>query len=133
MTAVASRALGATSPRSGLRSIPVHGYVYAFKRKTGGIQWFNKIENQQMIVSMLDELPVILFTARYNFQSPPPARFQMMKFTMRAYAKHTGKLWYDNDNLPQNMFFHTLTMDHRAGKVDFIGYHLKLTLDTVAK
>ena len=118
---------------SGLRSVPVHGYVYAFKRKTGAIQWFNKVENQQMIVSMIDELPVLLFTARYNFLAPPPNRFQMMKFTMRAYAKHNGKLWYENDALPQNMLFHSLTMDHRAGKVEFTGPQLKLSLDTVAK
>ena len=117
---------------SGLRSIPVHGYVYAFKRKTGEIQWFNKVENQQMIVSMLDELPVILFTARYLYQ-PPPGNYQTMKYTMRAYAKHNGKLWYENDNLPANMYFHTLTMDHRAGKVEFIGYQLRVVLDTVPK
>ena len=119
---------------SGLRSIPVNGYLTAFKRKTGARDWYTKIENQQMIVSMLDELPVLLFTARYIYRSPPPANFQTMKFTMRALGKHNqGKLWYFNDNLPQNMFFHTLTMDHRAGRVEFIGYNMKVTLDTVAK
>jgi tetratricopeptide (TPR) repeat protein len=117
---------------SGLRSVPVNGYVTAFKRKTGAIQWFNKVENQQMIVSMADELPVLLFTGRYIHRSAPPANFQTIKYTARGYAKHNGKLWYENDNLPQNMYFHTLTMDHRAGKVDFIGHNLKVVLDTVA-
>jgi outer membrane protein assembly factor BamB len=120
-------------PTSGLRSVPVNGYVTAFKRKTGAFDWYAKVENQQMIVSMLDELPVLLFTARYYHRSPPPANFQQMKFTMRAYAKHTGKLWYGKEDLPQNMFFHTLTMDHRAGKVEFIGVNMKVTLDTVAR
>jgi len=118
---------------SGLRSIPINGYLYSFKRKTGGIQWFNKIENQQMILSMIDELPMLLFTARYYHLSPPPARFQTMKHTALAVAKNTGKLWYQNETLPQNMFFHTLTMDHRSGKVDFIGYNLKVSLDSVPK
>ena len=121
------------APTSGLRSVPVNGYVTAFKRKTGAIQWFNKVENQHMIVSMADELPVLLFTGRYIHRSAPPGNFQTIKYTMRGYAKHNGKLWHENDNLPQNMYFHTLTMDHRAGKVEFIGVNMKIVLDTVAK
>ena len=119
---------------SGLRSVPVHGFLTAFKRKTGEFKWFAKIENQQMIVSMLDEMPLILFTSRYLYMAPGPNRMQTMKFTMQARGKHNeGKLWHSEDNLPQNMFFHTLTMDHRAGKVEFTGYNLKLILDTVAR
>jgi hypothetical protein len=117
---------------SGLRSVPVNGHVYSFKRKTGGIQWFSKVENQQMIVSMLDELPMVLFTARYTYLMPQN-RFQVEKQTLLARAKHNGKLWYENDNLPQQLLFHSLTMDHRSGKVDFIGYSAKVAFTTVPK
>jgi len=119
-------------PASGLRSIPVNGVVTAFNRKTGGLKWFSQIENQQMILSMMDELPMLLFTARYQYQAPP-ARVNMMKFTYLAYAKHNGKRWDYDDELPPNMFFHTLTMDHRSGKVEFTGFNFKAVLDSVAK
>ena len=41
--------------------------VYCFKRQLGGKKpWYNPVENQQMIVSQFDELPMVLFTARYQ-------------------------------------------------------------------
>lgn len=118
---------------SGLRSIPVNGMVYAFNRKTGGLQWYNPVENQHMILSQFDELPLVLFTARYQHLSPPPQRIAMWKYTARAIAKHNGKLWYDNPNVFAGMFFHSLTMDHRTGKVELTGGNLKVTLTAVAK
>ena len=48
---------------AGLRSIPVNGMVYSFRRKTGEVNWFYKTKNQQMVLSLFDELPVVLFAA----------------------------------------------------------------------
>lgn len=119
---------------SGLRSLPVNGMVYAFQRRTGQLQWFNPVENQQMIISQFEDLPAILFTARYAYLMPAPNRASFWKYTARAIAKHNGKLWYDdNGRLPQNMFFRSLTMDHRTGKVEFLGDNLKVTLTAVPK
>lgn len=118
---------------SGLRSIPVNGMVYAFNRKTGGLQWYNPVENQMMIVSQFEDLPLVLFTSRFQYLSPPPARIAMWKYTARAIAKHNGKLWYDNPNVFAGMFFHSLTMDHRTGKVELTGTNLKVTLAAVPK
>ncbi|MFO0926753.1 MAG: PQQ-binding-like beta-propeller repeat protein [Gemmataceae bacterium] len=118
---------------SGLRTIPVNGMVYAFNRKTGGLQWYNPVENQHLILSQFEDLPAVLFTARYQYLSPPPARIAMWKYTARAIAKHNGKLWYDNPNVFAGMFFHSLTMDHRTGKVELTGGNLKVTLVAVPK
>lgn len=115
-------------PASGLRSVPVNGMVYAFDRSTGNMRWYNPVENQQMIISQFDELPMLLFSARYVHLGPPPNRFQQSLLKARAIAKHNGKMWYDNGMLPQNMFFHALTMDHRTGKVEFTGGNLKVTM-----
>lgn len=115
-------------PGSGLRSIPVNGEVYAFNRATGKLQWQNEVKNQHLILSLFDELPVVLFTARYQYQNPPPIRQWVMKHTATAIAKRSGKRWYDAENLPQGMFFHTLSMDHRTGKIEFTGGNLRVVL-----
>ena len=63
----------------------------------------------------------------------PPARMAMWRYTARAIAKHNGKLWYDNPSVMAGMFFHSLTMDHRTGKVEFTGTNLKVTMTAVPK
>ncbi|MFO0879083.1 MAG: PQQ-binding-like beta-propeller repeat protein [Gemmataceae bacterium] len=116
---------------SGLRSVPVNGMVYAYRRDTGKLQWFNPVENSQMIVSQFAELPAVLFTARY--QQLGPNRMPIYRYTARAIAKHNGKMWYDNPNVHAGMFFHGLTMDHRSGKVEFTGQNLKVTLTAMPR
>jgi len=120
-------------PQSGLRTVPVNGMVYAFSRKTGEINWYNPVENQHLVLSQFNEVPMLLFTARYQYLSPPPMRVAQWRYTARAIAKHNGKLWYFNDTLPPGMFFQALTMDHRSGKVEFIGQNLKVTMTSVPK
>jgi hypothetical protein len=119
---------------SGLRSVPVNGMVYCFQRASGKLNWYNPVENQQMIVSQFDELPMVLFTSRYQTTGGVPNRgMSLPKHAALARAKHNGKLWYDNPSVPNGMFFHSLTMDHRTGKVEFTGQNLKVTMTAVAK
>ncbi len=125
---------------AGLRSIPVNGEVYAFDRKTGQVRWYNQVENQQLVVSQFEDLPLLFFTARYTEFLGNPAvggfRQPVQVAKARAYAKHNGKLWYipqPTDNLPSNMYFHDLVMDHRTGKVEVTGYQLKVTMTAVSK
>ncbi|MFO0843947.1 MAG: PQQ-binding-like beta-propeller repeat protein [Gemmataceae bacterium] len=124
---------------SGLRSVPVNGMVYCFNRQTGQRNWYNPVENQQMILTQFDELPVVLFTARYQVISGGPgggrggAVTAGMRNVAQAVAKHNGKLWYDNPTVPGDMYFDTLTMDHRTGKVEFAGQRLKAVLTAVPK
>jgi hypothetical protein len=44
-----------------------------------------------------------------------------------AREKRNGKLKYSNDSVPNGMYFHALNVDPRAGRVDFIGYQLKIS------
>jgi hypothetical protein len=44
----------------------------------------------------------------------------------KSIDKRTGKLLYDNENTPNGMNFHSLTIDPRAGRVEFTGYQMKL-------
>jgi outer membrane protein assembly factor BamB/tetratricopeptide (TPR) repeat protein len=118
----------------GLRSVPVNGMVYSFNRKSGKYAWYVPMANQHLVVSQFEDLPMLLFTSRYQeWVGQLPARSQVQKTVCRAIAKHNGKMWYDNDNVPMNMAFHALEMDHRTGKVDFTGYQLKVTMTAVPK
>jgi outer membrane protein assembly factor BamB/tetratricopeptide (TPR) repeat protein len=116
-------------PNAGLRSVPVNGMVYCFERKTGKINWYNPVQNQHMVLSMFDELPAVIFTSRYQLWiGNPPARSSVNKSQARVMAKHNGKLWYDEENVPFNMYFHALNMDHRTGKMELVGGNLKVTM-----
>lgn len=123
-------------PSSGLRSVPVNGMVYCFHRQTGKRNWYNPVENQQMVVTQFDELPMVLFTSRYQIANQGGGRGGMAtgwRHTAQAVAKHNGKLWYDNDRVPTDMLFDTLTMDPRTGKVEFAGSRLKVSMTAVPK
>lgn len=116
----------------GLRSVPVNGNVYCFDRSTAKRRWYAEAPNQHLIVTQFEELPVLFFSSRYQeltgqFRNP----VQVTKGF--ALGKHNGKVWWmpkDNEkmNLEQGLYFHSITMDHRTGKVELIGDSKKITL-----
>jgi hypothetical protein len=114
-------------PGSGMRSVPVNGEVYSFKRETGKMHWHYRVENQHLVLTHFDEMPIVLFTARYTaWVGAGGARTNIQKFTALARDKRTGKLVYDRDSLPVNMYFHSLALNPQAGKTELTGYNLKL-------
>ncbi len=119
---------------SGLRSVPVNGMLYSFDRKTGDKNWYNPVRNQYLVVSMFDELPIVILTTRYmRFTGNGPARGQEQVCEGRATLKRTGLLCWDDDRVPWGMYFHALSMDHRTGKVELTGANLKVTMTAVPK
>ncbi len=119
---------------AGLRSVPVNGFLYAFERKGGKLRWYNLVENEHLVVSQFEDLPLLFFSARYSkWQGNLPFRSIVQACTARAIAKHNGKLWYVNESVPQGTYFHDLKMDHRTGQVEVAGYPLKVTMNAVAK
>jgi hypothetical protein len=100
------------------------------------VNWYNPVANQQMVLSQFEDLPMILFAARYHTWVGNPGvagRGTMQVQTARAIAKHNGKLWWENDSVPNDTMFHSLEMDHRTGKVELTGLRLKVTLTAVPK
>src|SRR5262249_2799940 len=53
-------------PGLGLRSIPVNGQVYGFEAKSSKLRWNQEVSNQSLLLDQVNDLPVLLFTARYN-------------------------------------------------------------------
>jgi hypothetical protein len=120
-----------------LRCYPINGWVLALHRKDGTVKvngesrpykkgdlaWhsFAPLYHQMLILEMFDQLPVLIFSARYNEQAAAN------NFTWRAYtqslSKKDGKFIYDegpegNNSNPQ---FYGFNVDPRMGTITLVG------------
>jgi len=126
-------------PGQGMRSVPVNGYVYCFDRASAKRRWYYEAPNQHLIVTQFEELPCLIFSARYQeWTGANPFRNLIPVTKGYAIGKHNGKVWWmpkDNEkqNLEQGLFFHSVTMDHRTGKVELIGDSKKIHLTATPK
>jgi outer membrane protein assembly factor BamB len=116
-------------PGTGMRALPVNGYVYSFNGSNGKIQWYANVPNQMIVLDHFADMPMVLFTARYQQWNNGPVRNVIQVVAVKAIEKRTGKLCYDNTNVPNGMNFHALTVDSRAGKIEFTGYQMKLKFE----
>jgi outer membrane protein assembly factor BamB len=133
-------------PGTGLRALPVNGEVYAFARAGGKPVWHASMPDQMLVLSRFAELPVVLFTSTYQqWVINGAARHVQQVTTAHALDKRTGRRLYGNDSLngparqvggsaslPNGMQFHTLAVDAAKGRVDLVGYQLKITVSAVA-
>ena len=51
---------------AGLRSVPVNGRCTASTARRASCSWYNEVENQHLILTQFEELPMLFFTARYQ-------------------------------------------------------------------
>ena len=117
-----------------MRSLPVTGTFYAFKRGSKKFEWFTAVANQMLVVSQFEDLPMVLFTSRFmKWQGALPARTNVNVSEAVAFDKRSGKMVYENEHLPYGMYFHTLQFDPRARKVDLVGYNMKVSFAVVRK
>jgi len=110
---------------SGLRSLSVNGAVYCFKKTDGSLNWYNIENDQAMLLDQFSDLPMVIFASRFK-SSGGNRNVGVQSGCVRAVEKLTGKLVYSNENVSNNAFFHTLLVDPRAGRIDFIGNQLKV-------
>jgi outer membrane protein assembly factor BamB len=116
---------------SGLRGITVNGEMYAFDRHSGKIRWHTEIRNQQLVLQQWQDLPVLLFTARYVGQSDKPPRAVYME----AYGKTVGKLFFKlpaagaaNPIPGTSGPIYAVHYDRRNGKIEMIADAYKVTI-----
>lgn len=110
---------------SNLLCIPVHGTVYSFRREDGALNWYAEVPTQMLVLEQFDDLPMVLFTARYRKAVNPGQNFTETVATM-SIAKATGKLVHGSEGTSsyqtQSMQaqFHTVRANPRQGWFDFI-------------
>ncbi len=116
-------------PGTGLRCLPVNGWVFAFNGATGKERWHDQVPNQMLVLEHFDEVPMMLFTSRYqSFVQVGLGRQVRQVVAVRSIQKSNGKLLYASpaDGLNINQF-HALNVDAHSGKIEFISYNLKIT------
>jgi hypothetical protein len=116
--------------QSGLRCRLVNGWVLAFDRvvpkEADQLAWISNepIPNQLVVAEQFDQLPVLLFTGRYN--QPRPAGASAWVASTVALHKRTGKAIYESEprqtlnNFVPN--FTTLQIDARQGTINLLGH-----------
>jgi outer membrane protein assembly factor BamB len=112
---------------TGMRGLPVNGGISCFQAD-GKLNWYSPVRNQMLVLDQFADLPVVLFASRYQRWGAVRAPGSITQVSsVVAREKRNGKLRYSNDNVPNGMYFHALNVDPRAGRVDFIGYQLKVS------
>jgi hypothetical protein len=114
---------------TGLRALPINGYLYAFASDTGKLHWRStgKVENQMIVLEQFEDLPIVLFTARYQkwIQNGPGRNVQQV-WAVKSIQKSNGKLLLDREDLTTGNNFHDLRVDNRGQKIEFIGNQTKI-------
>jgi hypothetical protein len=123
---------GPWTTMGGLRTAPVNGWVFAFRRDSGELHWrtLEPVLQQQLLLEQFQDLPMLLFSSRSHQVVAPPPNFQHRYVVATlSLAKATGKLVYHNEasgNYNAQVQFHALRIDRRLGRYDLVGMHMKL-------
>jgi outer membrane protein assembly factor BamB len=126
-------------PGLGLRAVPVNGKVYVYDRQTGNFSFYVVAPNQMLVMERFEDLPVLLFTSTYAKAAAGVGRAQLGTFI--ACDKRTGLHLVDDvprmESLPDGskhevtwnnpQQFHTLQVDEREQRVEFISPNRKYT------
>ncbi len=105
-------------PGLGLRSVPINGRLHTYDRRTGTFKWGYLVPNQMIALDHFQEMPVLLFTSRYQkWQNAAGRRNVTMVASVMSADKRTGKWLYSNDNLQTHQQFHGLEVDAHAGRI----------------
>jgi tetratricopeptide (TPR) repeat protein len=111
-------------PGTGLRGITINGGFYAFDRRTSKIKWVAEVLNQELILEQWKEMPILLFTARYNKLERPDDRFSrvIQLVGVESYEKISGKVTFYRPDLGQQIQnFYAVNYDAAAGKIELVG------------
>ncbi len=113
-------------PGTGLCGLNVNGPIYAYTRTTGKLHYIVKAPNTQLVLDQFQEMPMLLLTAHAVKQDPNGMVNQTS--SLDIIEKRTGKLATPRNLILTNQQFHTLEMDARNGKIEFISPMEKITI-----
>jgi tetratricopeptide (TPR) repeat protein len=126
--------------QNGLRCATVNGWFVALHRhagqrkigdktvawKAGDFHWhsYTPIQNQMIVLEQFDQMPVILFTARYNELINGGAGGNRWVSTTQSIHKRSGKMVYDPGAKPSNSAaqFYAFNLDLKNGTINMIGF-----------
>jgi outer membrane protein assembly factor BamB len=111
-----------------MRTAHVNGAVHAFHRQTGELNWYKRVANQIVLLERFEDLPMVVFTGRFN-RLVNPGGYATQVAATASIDKRTGK-WL----LPEAGFqpahsqgqYFAVAIDRRAGTFDLIAPSMKL-------
>lgn len=114
--------------RSTVRVVQTNGYVYAFAKKSGKLDWTSAIpiSHQYLVMEQMAELPVLLFTTQFTRSNANVPEQQGVKVT--GIVKSNGKLLVDK-TYHSNTQFHALLPRPSDGKIELHRQDLKLIFE----
>ena len=126
---------GVSSNFGNMHVAPVNGFVYAFDKPTGRMDWYVQVSTQMILLEQFQQLPMLLFSANYKIAAGGPGSVANVTATL-SIDKRTGKrLWDRRGESTQPPFargsFHALQIDSKSGTIDLVaaGYRLRHAVD----
>jgi hypothetical protein len=106
---------------NGTRCAAINGMFYAFDRK-GKMRWRREVLNQMVVLEQFRNIPVAIFTVRYN-QMAQGGRWQQWVTATEGIEKKTGKsvCWIKPKQYNNGYEFYALNVNVRNGTIDLVG------------
>jgi hypothetical protein len=114
-----------------MRTAPVNGTVHAFYRQTGELNWYKRVANQIVLLERFGDLPMMVFTARFN-RAVTPGGYSTQVAATLSIDKQTGKLLLPKTSEEAFQPAHTqgqyfaVAIDRRGGTFDLIAPSMRL-------
>ena len=109
----------------GLRSTKINGPLYALNRKSGATEWVcDFVPHQWLMLEQVRDLPILLFASHIT-KTATSGSAERMGVKVTGVDKRTGKLLYDREFAPHNVF-HALKTDPQAGTIELIRADMKI-------
>jgi outer membrane protein assembly factor BamB/tetratricopeptide (TPR) repeat protein len=110
---------------NGLRSARINGYLYAYDRMNGQVQWWTpESMNTFMLMEQIEDLPILIFTSHHNRFNNRGNEQQQVR--VEAIDKRTGKLVFGDRPISPNGQFYTMLTDPKAGVIELLRYDIKV-------
>lgn len=108
-----------------LPSIPAHGRVAAWDRRTGQLLWHRDVADQHLVLDRFTHSPVLLFLSRSWKQQ---ANSSFTQLSLLALHKPTGQVLYESTAPSAFSGFHGLVIRPAVPSIELQSYNLKLRL-----
>ena len=109
---------------NGIRSMRMHGTLYAYDKTSGSLEWYlENLNNQFMVLEQFQDLPICLFAAYANKFNRNGIQQQQAK--VEAFDKKTGKVILDK-SIPATSQFYAMTTNPKAGVIELLRYDMKI-------